>query len=271
MLDTIFDKAKPIIGMVHLRPLPGSPLYRPGSMRDVCATARKEALLLQEGGVDGVQLENIWDYPYLKGDEIGYETVAALTAAATAVSNAVDVPVGINCHLNGVLQSIAVAAAVDARWVRAFEWTNAYISRAGYIEGAAGKALRYRSAIGAAAVRVLCDVNVKHGSHFIISDRSVREQARDAESQGAEAIIITGWETGTPPTAEKTQMIKEAVAVPVLLGSGVNAENAAELLTVADGAIVGSAFKEDGNWKRPVDVRRVRRFMECVGQLRATL
>lgn len=268
MLETIFDNRKPIIGMVHLRPLPGAPLYRPGSMKDVLAIARDEALLLQEGGVDGLQIENIWDLPYLKCDEIGAETVAGLTAAALTVIEAVDVPVGINCHLNGALQSLAVATAVGARWVRIFEWTNAYISHAGYIEGVAGKAARYRHAIGGENVKFLCDVNVKHGSHFIISDRSVCEQARDAESEGAEALVVTGWETGVAPSVEQLRSVKEAVRLPIVLGSGVDAQNAKELLSVADGAIVGSHFKEDGEWKRPVDRQRVRTFMNRVKELR---
>jgi len=271
MLKAMFSETKPIIGMVHLRPLPGSPLYRPGSMRKVCATAVEEALLLQEGGVDGIQVENIWDYPYLKCEEIGHETVAGLTAAAIKVKEAVEIPIGINCHLNGVLQSIAVAVVTEARWVRVFEWTNAYISHAGYIEGAAGKALRYKNAIGAHDVKFLCDVNVKHGSHFIISDRSISEQARDAETEGADAIVITGWETGSPPDGELTRTVKEKVAVPVLLGSGVNEENVTELLSLADGAIIGSYFKDGDDWKRPVDAIRVKRLMERVRNLRAAL
>jgi len=268
MNNELFSVSKPIIGMVHLRPLPGSPLYEPGSMDAVCAMACEEALLLEQGGVDGVQIENIWDYPYLKSDEIGYETVAALTAAAVRVKEAVDLPVGINCHLNGAMQSVAVAVASDASWVRVFEWTNAYISHAGYIEGVAGKAVRYRNAIGGRNVKFLCDVNVKHGSHFIISDRSVQEQARDAESEGADVVIVTGWETGSAPSLEQIRAVKDSIDIPLYLGSGLNAQNARELLGVADGAIVGSDFKEKGNWKLPVDIDRVREFMSQVKTLR---
>jgi len=267
MLRTLFANTKPIIGMVHLKPLPGSPRYRPGSMGEVCATAVEEALLLQEGGVDGIQVENIWDYPYLKCEEIGHETVAGLTAAALKVKEAVELPIGINCHLNGVLQSIAVAAAIEAKWVRVFEWTNAYISHAGYIEGAGGRALRYKKAIGAHEIKFLCDVHVKHGSHFIVSDRSIAQRARDAESDGADAIVISGWETGAPPDVKLVRTVKEKVAVPVILGE----ENVTELLAIGDGAIVGSYFKIDGNWKSRVDGERVKRFMERVKRLRAGL
>jgi len=271
MNNELFAAPKPIIGMVHLRPLPGSPLYEPGTMDAVLSTACEEALLLQQGGVDGVQIENIWDYPYLKCDEIGYETVAALTAAAVRVKEAVYLPIGINCHLNGAMQALAAAVASEASWVRVFEWTNAYISHAGYVEGVAGKAARYRNAIGGKHVAFLCDVNVKHGSHFIISDRSVEEQARDAESEGADAIIVTGWETGCAPSLEQIRSVKESIHVPLFLGSGLNADNACDLLSVADGAIVGSDFKEDGNWKRAVDLGRIRSFMDRVKDLRNSL
>ena len=111
-LNEIFPKPKPIIGMVHLRPLPGSPLYDPRTyaMRDVIKIAVEEARTLAEAGVDGLQVENIWDYPFVKGEQIGHETTAALTAAAVKVADAVEIPIGINCHLNG--GEVALAAAV---------------------------------------------------------------------------------------------------------------------------------------------------------------
>jgi hypothetical protein len=114
----------------------------------------------------------------------------------------------------------------------------------------------------------MCDVNVKHGSHFVIHDRTVEEQARDVETQGADVLIVTGFETGSAPTTEKVGSCKAAVNLPIILGSGVTTENACELLSCADGAIVGSWFKEDNNWKNTVDYKRTKDFMKQVQQLR---
>lgn len=270
----IFTNKKPIIGMIHLRPLPGSPLYDPTvmNMKKIIAVAIEEAKILQEAGVDGLQVENMWDIPYLKGNQISHETTAALAIGVNEVVNHVNIPVGAECHMNGAESALACAVAANAEWVRVFEWCNAFISQAGYIEAVGGKLSRMRSNLRAENdVCFLCDVNVKHGSHFIIHDRSVEEQAMDVEAQNGDAIIVTGFDTGTPPTVERVQSCKKAVKLPILLGSGVNTSNAKELLSHADGAIVGSWFKENNNWKNKVSFDRIREFMKEVESLRGEL
>ena len=273
LLADILPVAKPIIGMVHLRPLPGSPLYDPRQLAvdDVIEIAVDEARTLAAAGVDGLQVENIWDYPYLKGTAVGHETTAAMAVAASRVKDAVDLPIGINCHLNAGMQALAVAVAVGARWIRVFEWVNAYVSHAGIIEGIGGQLARYRSQLKAEGIRFLCDVNVKHGSHFLISDRTIAEQAHDAETEGADGLIVTGFETGIAPTPERVRDLAEHVSLPVLIGSGMTEHNVVELLRYADGAIVGSYFKAGNNWKNPVDESVTRSFMNVVREFREGL
>lgn len=269
-LDNIFQQKKPVIGMVHLRPLPGSPLYEPAGMGmdKIIRTAVEEAKMLEACGVDGVQVENMWDIPYLPGRQIGPETVAALAVGVYEVRKQVSIPVGAECHMNGACQALACAAAAGAQWIRVFEYCNAFISQSGYIEAAGGDIARKRSQWKAEQIAFLCDVNVKHGSHFIIHDRSVAEQAMDIEAQAGDAVIVTGFDTGMPPTAEAVKECKQKTSLPILLGSGLNLENAAQLMACADGAIVGSYFKEEGNWKNPVDEGRAAAFMKEVQKLR---
>jgi uncharacterized protein len=273
VLSEIFVNPKPIIGMIHLRPLPGSPLYHPEkmSMDGIIETAVEEASKLAEAGVDGLQVENIWDFPYLKGEEVGHETTAALAVTTAKVREATSIPVGINCHLNGGEQALAAAVASGAQWIRVFAWVNAYVSHAGILEGIGARLARYRAMLRAESIKCFSDVNVKHGSHFIVSDRSISEQAHDAESEGAEVLIATGFETGKAPTPDKVREFVESVTVPVLIGSGTTVENVAALLAHADGAIVGSYFKKDGNWKMPIDQEKARRFMQAVVTLRGEL
>jgi predicted TIM-barrel enzyme len=45
----------------------------------------------------------------------------------------------------------------------------------------------------------------------------------------------------------------------------VTPETAAELLSVADALIVGTALKQDGDVSQPVDPARVRRLVAAVG------
>lgn len=270
----IFTKEKPVIGMVHLRPLPGSPLYDPTimDMKKIISIALEEAKILQEAGVDGVQVENMWDIPYSKGEKISHETTAALAIGLNEVIHRVTIPVGVECHMNGAEAALACAVAGGAKWVRVFEWCNAFISQSGYIDAIGGDVSRMRSRLRAEqSVSFLCDVNVKHGSHFIIHDRSVEEQAMDVEAQGGDAVIVTGFDTGMPPTVDRVQSCKKKVALPIILGSGVSTDNAKELLTTADGAIVGSWFKEENNWKNPVSYQRTRDFMKAVEELRGEI
>ncbi len=270
VLNRIFKNEKPIIGMIHLRALPGAPLYDPAdmNMKKILSIAVEEAKILEAAGVDGLQVENIWDYPYAKNDQISHECTAALAVAVHEVASHASIPVGVNCHLNGGEAALACAVAGQAKWIRVFEWSNAYISQVGFVDAAGPQIARKRNDLRANDILCMCDVNVKHGSHFIIHDRTVEEQARDVETQGADVLIITGFETGSAPTPEKVGSCKAAVKLPILLGSGVTTENACELLSCADGAIVGSWFKADNNWKNLVDYQRTKDFMKQVQQLR---
>ena len=169
-LQSIFREKKPIIGMVHLRPLPGSPMYDPASMdmTKILEIAVDEAKKLQDAGVDGVQVENMWDIPYNRPEDIGYETAAALAVGIYEVGKHVSIPVGAECHMNGAECAMASAVAAGARWIRVFEWCNAFISQSGFVNGAGGRVSRMRDRLKAGHILALCDVNVKHGSHYII-------------------------------------------------------------------------------------------------------
>jgi membrane complex biogenesis BtpA family protein len=267
-VEDLFGVSNPIIGMVHLHPLPGSPSYVQGSMEKILATAVEEAKTLERGGVDGLQVENMWDHPYLRGEEIGHETTAALAVSAYAVVNAVKIPVGINCHLNGSIQALAASVASGAKWIRVFELVNAYISNAGIIEASGPYALRYRHAIGGEQIKILGDVLVKHGSHFITSDRDIVEQAHDVESFKGDAVIITGRATGKKPTLKDIKAVRSSVHIPLFVGSGITIENVSQYFPFIDGAIVGSEFKEEGKWQNPVSLERTKSFMEKIQSLR---
>ena len=240
MLEKIFSMPKPIIGMIHLKPLPGSPNYDPAvyDMKKIIEFAVEEAKILEEAGINGLQIENYWDEPFLKGEKIGYETCTSMTAAACAIAQNVNIPIGINVHMNGLT------------------------------EGVGGELARYRRMLDAKDVQMFCDVNVKHGSHYIVHDRTVGELAYDAQEQGADSIIITGFSTGVAPTREKVAKARKNIKIPVLLGSGINIQNAQELLSVSDGAIIGSAFKTDGDMKKKMSFQRARDFIKEVEKLR---
>lgn len=267
-LQELFGVSKPIIGTIHLPPLPGSPRYAGEPMREIYAKAVEDARRYAEGGVDGLIVENEGDTPFLKPADIGPETAAFMAVVTAAVIDAVPLPTGVLVLANATIQSIAVAKAAGAHFVRANQWVNAYIANEGYLEGTAAQALRYRAQLQAQNIRIFADVHVKHGSHAIVADRSISELTHDTEAFDADVLIATGQRTGDPTRVEEITAISTNAHRPVLVGSGLTAENARELLQHAHGAIVGSAMKEDGAWWNPVSVVNTLRIMNVVRELR---
>lgn len=255
---------KKIIGVIHSRPLPGSPSYRGEKLEEVYRFAVEEGLRYREGGVHGLIVENHWDIPFSKPEDLGMETAAAMSVMTRMVREEVGLPVGVNVLANGVCCAVAVAKAAGASFVRANQWTNAYVANEGFVEGAAPKATRYRALLRADEVRFFADVHVKHGSHAIVADRSLEEQTLDAEFFDADVLIATGQRTGGESDLRELETIKGTAGLPVVVGSGVTPENAESTLNIADGAIVASSLKTDGNWWSPVSTERVKRLMHVV-------
>lgn len=268
-LAEIFATGRVIIGTVHLLPLPGSPQYDARAGLDgILSRALADAQRYVDGGVHGLIIENSGDLPFLKPAEIGLETTAFLTRVTSEMVARFRVPVGVNCLANAVIPSIAVAAASGAAFVRSNQWVNAYVANEGLVEGASAAATRFRSHINAAGIRFFADVHVKHGSHAIVSDRGVDEQARDAEFFDADVLIATGSRTGQPTSKAEVEDVARLVSLPVIVGSGIDTDNVMDLFEVARGAIVGSSLKVDGAWWNPVDQGRVERLMKLVRDVR---
>lgn len=270
-LRELFPRPKPVIGVIHLPPLPGAPRYAGEPVADIYRAAVRDARTLAEGGIDGIIVENASDLPFSRPEDIGQETVAALTAACMEVRAAVDVPIGITCVANAVIPALAVAKAVGARWVRANQWVNAYVANEGFLDGPAPRAMRYRKAIDALDVHVFADVHVKFGAHAITADRQVFEQATDAEWFDADVLIATGTRTGSPTSPDEVTEVRKGTVLPVIVGSGLNPDQVDKLFDVADGAIVGQWLKREGVWWNPVDPARVNELMTAVDELRRAL
>lgn len=268
-IETIFGVKKAIIGMVHSLPMPGSPMFKKYTLEQVYQFGIDEALRLKEGGVDGIMLENAWDLPFIKPEEIGSETVGAMSVLGWEIRKATGLPLGINILANGAMASMATAKACGAQFIRVNQWANAYVANEGFMEGKSGMVMRYRSWLEAEDIKILADVHVKHGAHAIMADRSLAEQARDAEFFDADILIATGQRTGDATPLSEIKGIKEAVTLPVLIGSGLTVENCREIMVLADGAIVGSSIKERGVWWEKISIERLKKLMEVVREIRA--
>lgn len=258
----LFAAAKPVIGMIHLGALPGTPAARL-PLREIERQAVKEAKIYRESGVHGIMLENMHDTPYLRG-HVGPEIVAAMAIVSRAVKDAAGLPCGVQILAAANAEAIAVALAAGLDFIRAEGFAFAHVADEGFIQSSAAELLRYRRTIGAEHVQVWTDVKKKHSSHAITADVGIGETAHAVEFMRGDAVIVTGAVTGDAPKPADVREVKQATRLPVYLGSGVNAANVGEFLAEADGFIVGSEFKVGGHWSGAVDAKRVRRFMAAL-------
>jgi membrane complex biogenesis BtpA family protein len=268
-IETLFGRRGAVIGVIHSRPLPGSPDYDGEDMEDIIGFALGEALRYCAGGVDGLIVENHGDIPFAKPEDLGPETAACMATMTRAVLQEAKLPVGVNVLANAPIQALAVAKASGANFIRVNQWANAYVANEGFMEGRAGEAMRYRAALHAKSVRVFADVHVKHGAHAITADRDIAELARDVEFFDADVAIATGQRTGDAATLDELRTIASGTSLPVVVGSGVTPANVGDILSVAQGVIVASWLKRDGVWWNPVDPDRLAAFMNEVARVRA--
>jgi len=252
---------KPVIGMIHLPALPGAPGHVL-SLDAIREFALRDAGALVAGGVHGLLLENFGDTPFYP-DLAPPHTVACMTLLAGAVRERFDVPLGINMLRNDGAGALAVAHAAGAQFVRINVYTGARVTDQGIIQGKAHEWQRYRRELGA-EVLVFADVAVKHSAP--LGARAFEDEVEDTVRRGrADAIIVSGAGTGKPASPERLRAaVSAADPAPVLVGSGARPEDAVALLGIARGLIVGSAFKENGDARNPVDPARVRDFMRAL-------
>ena len=267
-LGEMFAKSKPVIGMVHLPPLPGAVGYTGYPVREIVDFALKDADTLVENGVDGLMVENMWNIPFAVGMETSPEEMCAQAVAAAEVIKSVNVPVGINVVHNGARVCLGIAIAAGAKFMRVCLLTGAAVWDTGEFDhGCARELLSARKLNQAEHIKLFCDVDKKHSVRFPGIDLATHIEW--TEFYLADAMIISGRMTGDAPDLEKVKKAKElAKGRPILMGSGMTAENVADYLKAADGCIVGFGMKDTDHPYRPVNPDKIKRFMDAVGSVR---
>ena len=248
-----------LIGMVHLPPLPGSPRWD-GSMARVVAAAIADARALVDGGIDALLVENFGDAPFTPG-RVEPATVAAVSVIAAEVRRELPrTPLGVNVLKNDARAALAVAAAVGAEFIRVNVHAGAVLADQGIVHSDAYGTLRDRRLLGV-DVAIFADVGGKHA--VPLGPVDLDQMARDLVHRGlADALVVSGAATGQATSLGEVKRVRGAVAdVPILIGSGVTADSVGELLSVADGVIVGTSVKENGDVRLPVERARVEKLV----------
>jgi membrane complex biogenesis BtpA family protein len=264
MLQELFGTSKPVIGVIHLLPLPGS--YRfDGQMEPIFKRAEQEAAALATGGVHGIIIENFFDAPFTKS-RVDTACACALSLVTKRIMAIANVPIGINVLRNDGLSAMAIAATTGAQFIRVNVLTGAMVTDQGIIEGQAQELLLYRRMLGSQhQIKILADVMVKHASP-LTPDADIKQMAKDTVLRAmADGIVISGIATGSAPNQDDLVKVREALPdTPIFIGSGTTIENLPRLLSVANGVIVASSLKRQGILENPVDLDKVRTLVSAV-------
>lgn len=232
-------------------------------MARVIDAALADARALADGGIDALIVENWGDAPFGPG-RVEAPAIAALAVVAGEIRRAQpSVVLGINMLRNDGRSALAVAAATGAAFIRVNVHAGAVLTDQGIVQTDAFALLRERRLLSV-EVAILADVQTKHAAP--LASVEIELEARDVVHRGlADGLIVSGKATGEPTSLADIKRVRSAVRdVPVLVGSGVTPESAPELLSVADGLIVGTYVKRDGDVDQPVDPERVRRLVDAV-------
>lgn len=254
----VFGETKPVIAMVHLGALPGAPLHdRAGGVEGLVEAAARDLDALQAAGVDAVMFGNENDRPY----ELAVDPASTATAAYVIgrLRERIRLPFGVNM-LWDPMSTIALAAATGAAFAREI-FTGTYASDMGPWTPDAGRALRYRDRLGRPDLALLFNVSAEFA--WSLDRRPLAERARSAVfSSIPDAVLVSGPITGEAATMDDLVAVKRALpATPVLANTGVRHATVAAVLAAADGCVVGSALKVDGDTWNPVDPERAADFM----------
>ncbi len=260
MLD--FNRDKPIIGVVHMEPLPGSPDF--DDMDTVLTRALEDAKDLEKGGIDGLIIENFGDKPFKRS--IGKLPVSAFTRVVDEIKNSVDLPTGVNVLRNDWKAALSISKVLELDFIRVNVYTGMDSTCEGLIEGKAAEIQRFKTEHDVSC-DILADIQVKHGKKIYPKDIEI--EALEATERGlADGVIVSGDRTGEAVRKEQLESVQDVIDRPVLIGSGLDLENISDLLPHSDGAIIGTYLKMNGSISNPVSRERVKKIMQEAEDIR---
>ena len=236
--------SKAIISVIHLLPLPGAPKYA-GNINLIIDRALDEAAIYQKNQIDGIIIENFNDDPF-PTSEITKEQLALMASIVGSIKKEVNIPIGVNVHFNDWEAEMAIGFACNAQFVRIEVFVDTVVTSSGIVEPCSADVTRFRKQLGIEKeIEIWADIHPKYSRNLLPT--SLETSAQMAKDALADAIIVTGQTTGIQTPIEDLSKVKATVDLPVLAGSGTTISNVKDIFAIADGAIVGSAFKKGGD------------------------
>jgi hypothetical protein len=250
--------------MCHFRALVGDPGYDlEKGMEDVVRLARQDLIALQNGGVDGVMFSNEFSLPYLT--KVENVTPVSMARIIGELKSEITIPYGVNV-LWDPIASLDLAAATGARFIREII-SGVYASDFGLWNTNSGAVSRHRHRL-CPDVKMLYNIVPEAASY--LSERVIEDIAVSTEFNcKPDGICVSGLIAGAAADEQVLAKVKKVVKhTPIFCNTGVKLETVDKLLSIADGAIVGTTFKQDGVFANYVDEKRVVQFMKKVREVR---
>ena len=263
-LQEMFGTEKPVIGLVHVRALPGDPFYKGEGMDMVIARAKADLIALQNGGVDGVLFTNEFSMPYEK--VVSPVTLAAMGMVIGALKDSIRVPFGAEAIFDGDA-SISLCAATEAAFTRCM-FTGVWAGDFGLVDRDIAKTLRLKNAYRLDELKLFYFITSEGDA--CVGERTTEDIAKSLLFNcRPDAMVVGGAAAGFGPQMELLDHVAEVAGdTPVVCGTGCKLENIEEILKRCNGAFVGSTFKKDGKFDNPIDEARVQAFMDKVREWR---
>jgi membrane complex biogenesis BtpA family protein len=266
MPGTLPDKF--LAAMIALKPLPGAPRYD-GDDRAIVDQAWSDLEHYRAAGVDALLLENSHDLPYIKPPLPG-RAIELVKKIGKKIRKGFAGPIGIQMLEAANETALEIAQAANFDFLRVEGYVFAHVGGAGLIEGCAGKLLRRRKELGCERIKIFGDVKKKHCAHTLTGDLDIVDVARQAEFFLVDGVIVTGARTTEPPSVSELRRLRQTARVPVIIGSGMTAQNLKTYFPLADGFIVGSTFRGDGDFLGRLEPKRLKAFMKVFRELRSS-
>lgn len=242
-------KEKILVGMVHCLPLPGT-LNSNNTISDVIKRAVDDALALEKCGYDALIVEN---EDKCLSPHMTKVQFAAISMVICSVKEAVSIPVGICLGCLNYEEALSIAKVCGCSFIRTPVFVDTLVNYNGIISPCSHQVISYRNTIGAGDVFIMADIQVKH-YRMAFPDIPITESARWAQNQGADAVIVTGVNTGVETSADDLCKVKKTVSIPVVVGSGITCSNILEQSRYADIIIVGTSIRKNRSMSEPIDV-----------------
>ena len=258
------DKA--LMAMIAIKALPGAPKYN-NNDNEIIESALADLEMYKEVGVDSVIFENDHDIPYGK-PPIDEKAIDLMIKIAKLARNEFDKPIGIQILEAANEESLRIAGEADLDYIRVEAYVFAHIGNSGLIEGCSAQLQRKKKKWGYDKIKIFADVKKKHCAHSLTADLDITDEVKQAEFSMVDGIIVTSKFTGIEPDTKDLIKVKDATKLPIFIGSGFTKDNMKKYYSLADGFIVGSTFRKNGDFFEEIDSDRLDKFIQKFNSLK---